>query len=247
MRSYERDPVQIALPVLVRAEPIERESEQYFSSLLLEPIEEYDVDARAAFSSEQDMLECLRSLELLLAARHGDLKAIDRSLKMLLEMDERVLCEHKDHLPPFLLECMRRFPYNSSLQKHCLWLLQFVPKHDRHDCIRCVLAAMRHHALSDHTQWYGCLLCESWMSTEVFGAFCAEGGIESVISAAEALGGYNENMRRTCRSIFSQLNEITKVDKHASDHYQDDYKLYRSLVRFRLSKYNWEGRPSITV
>jgi hypothetical protein len=166
---------------------------------------------------------------------------------MLLGMDERVLCEHKDCLPPFLLECMRRFPYNSSLQKHCLCLLQFVPKDDRHDCIRYVLAALRHHALSDRIQWYGCLLCESWMSTEVFVAFCAEGGIESVISAANALGGYNENMRRTCRSIFSQLNEIARVDKRASDHHEDDHELCRSLVRFRLSKYNWKGRPSITV
>jgi hypothetical protein len=257
MPFYERDPVQIAQPVLVRAEPIGRESEQYFSSfqqqVKKQPNEEHDsMDARAtAFSIEQDILLCLNSLKVLLSARCGDLKAIDHFLKMLLEMEEHVLCEHKDCLLPLLLECMGQFPHKTSLQKHCLCLLHAIPKDDCHDCIRWVLAALRNHALSDHVQWYGCLLCESWMSTEIFGAFCAEGGIESVISAAKALGECSGNMRRTCRSIFWQLNEISKEgsSNQASDHdYQgDDYGLYRSLVRFRLSKYNWEGTSNITV
>jgi hypothetical protein len=255
MPSNVRVPVQIAQPVLVRAEPIlGRESEQsYCSSLLVEPIGEYDVNARArtAFSSEQDILECLTSIEFLLfTARYNDFRAVDRLLKMLLEMEEHDLCEYKYCLLPLLLECMVRFPYRTSLQKHCLSLLYTIPKDHCHECIRLVLAAMRNHTLSDHVQWYGCLLCESWMSTGVFGAFCAEGGMESVMSAADAVSEEESgDMRQqVCRSIFCQLDKISKEDKHASDHYQYDYGLYRSLVRFRLSNYDWEGTPpSITT
>jgi hypothetical protein len=306
--AYDRDPVQIAqpavpavvlqVPVLVRAEPIGRaESEQYFSSLLAEPIEEYNYkelkydyyDVKAppppppptaaaaaappppadrttsmgAFSSEQYIFDCVISLELVLSARCCDIKAVDADcfLKMLLQIEEPLLCEHTHCLLPLLLECMALFPHKTSLQKHCLCLLHAIPKDDCQDCIRWVLAAMRNHASSVHVQWYACLLCESWMSTEVFDVFCAEGGVESVISAAKAFGGRSGNTRQTCRSIFWQLNEISKENKHvqASDHCQNDYDhgqhghghghdgLYRSLVRFRLSKYNWEGTPTITV
>jgi hypothetical protein len=249
MPSSKRVPVQIAQePGLARAEPIGRESEQYCSSLLVEPIGEYNVDAGKAFSSEKDVIDCLDSLRFLLSARYADFKTVDRFLRMLLEMEEQHdLCERKYCLLPLLLECMARFSCRTSIQKHCLSLLYIIPKDHCRYCIGWVLAAMRNHALSDHVQWYGCLLCESWMSTEVFGAFCAEGGMEILICAAKAVGERTRATRQTCRSIFWQLNDISKKDKRASDHYQDDYGLYRSLVRFRLSKYDWEGKASIAV
>ena len=83
------------------------------------------------------------------------------------------------------------------------------------------------------------------MSTEVFGAFCAEGGMESVMSAANAVREEESgDMRqRVCRSIFCQLDKISKEDKHQSDHFQYDYELHQRMVRFRLSNYNWEGTP----